>query len=156
MKLALKADRLIDGTGVDAVPNGVIVIENGRIAAVTTQEALQFAQGEEVDVIEVNGGSIMPGFIEMHSHIHCSAEEDAYTHIMTETDEVFLMRAVNAVRGCAFVRRNHHARPGGAQSSSLSYQAGDRGRHHPRTSHDNGRHSHHDYRWALQHVRHGS
>lgn len=98
MKLALKADRLIDGTGTDAVPNGVIVIENGRIAEVTTQEALQFPPGEEVDVIEVDGGSIMPGFIEMHSHIHCSAQEDAYTHIMTETDEVFLMRAVNAVR----------------------------------------------------------
>ena len=48
MKLALKADRLIDGTGADAVPNGVIVIEDGRIAEVTTLEALQFPPSEEV------------------------------------------------------------------------------------------------------------
>ena len=98
MKLALKADRLIDGTGADAVSNGAIVIENGRITEITTQEELQFAPGEDVEVIEVSGGSIMPGFIEMHSHMHCSAQEDAYAHIMTESDEVFLMRAVGAVR----------------------------------------------------------
>ncbi len=98
MKLALKADRLIDGTGADTVPNGVIVLEDGKISEITTQEALQFAPGEEVEVIEVNGGSIMPGFIEMHSHMHCSAEEDAYTHIITESDEIFIMRAVKAMR----------------------------------------------------------
>ena len=98
MKLALKADRLIDGTGADAVSNGAIVIENGKITEITTQQALQFAPGEDVEVIEVSGGSIMPGFIEMHSHMHCNAQEDAYAHIMTESDEVFLMRAVGAAR----------------------------------------------------------
>lgn len=98
MKLALKADRLIDGTGANPLQNGAIVIENQEIVEVTTHDALQFAPGEDVEVIEVEGGSLMPGFIEMHSHIHCSAEEDAFRHIMTESDEVFIMRAVNAVR----------------------------------------------------------
>ncbi len=98
MKLALKADRLIDGTGADAMQNAAIVIENGRITEITTQDALQFAPGEDVDVVLVEGGSIMPGFIEVHTHMHCSAEVEAYQHIMTETDEIFLMRAVGAVR----------------------------------------------------------
>ena len=98
MKLALKADRLIDGTGADAVQDAAIVIENGRITEVTTQDALQFAPGEDVDVVQVDGGSIMPGFIEVHTHMHCSAEVEAYKHIMTETNEIFLMRAVGAVR----------------------------------------------------------
>ena len=98
MKLVLKADRLIDGTGAKPLQSGAIVIENQEIVEVTTHDALQFADGEDAEVIEVDGGSIMPGFIEMHSHIHCSAEEDAYRHIMTESDEVFIMRAVNAVR----------------------------------------------------------
>ena len=98
MKLALKADRLIDGTGADAVQDAAIVIENGRITEITTQDALQFAPGEDVDVVQVDGGSIMPGFIEVHTHMHCSAEVDAYKHIMTETNEIFLMRAVGAVR----------------------------------------------------------
>ncbi len=100
MKLALMADRLIDGTGAASVQDGAIVIEDGRIAQITTQAELQLSRGDAdaAEVIEVSGGSIMPGFIEMHSHIHCSAEEDAYTHIITESDEVFLMRAVGAVR----------------------------------------------------------
>ena len=98
MKLALKADRLIDGTGADAVQDAAIVIENGRITEITTQDALQFAPGEDVDVVQVDGGSIMPGFIEVHTHMHCSAEVEAYKHIMTETNEIFLMRAVGAVR----------------------------------------------------------
>lgn len=98
MKLLLKADRLIDGTGADPVPNAAVLIEDGRIAQIAAADAIPLAPDDAVDVIEVSGGSIMPGFIEMHSHIHCSAELDAYTHITTESDEVFLMRAVGAVR----------------------------------------------------------
>ncbi len=98
MKLALKADRLIDGTGADPMPNAAVIVENGRIADITTQDAPQLAAIDPANIIDAPGGSIMPGFIEMHSHIHCSAEEDAYAHIMTESDEVFLMRAVGAVR----------------------------------------------------------
>lgn len=98
MKLLLKADRLIDGTGADPVPNAAVLIEDGRIAQIAAADAVPLAPDDAVDVIDVSGGSIMPGFIEMHSHIHCSAELDAYTHITTESDEVFLMRAVGAVR----------------------------------------------------------
>lgn len=98
MKLLLKADRLIDGTGADPVPNAAVLIEDGRIAQIAAADEVPLAPDDAVDVIEVSGGSIMPGFIEMHSHIHCSAELDAYTHITTESDEVFLMRAVGAVR----------------------------------------------------------
>ncbi len=98
MKLVLKADRLIDGTGADPVPDAALVIENGKIAQVAAQGELSFGEREDVDVIEVAGGTIMPGFIEMHSHIHCSAHTDAYTHITTESNETFIMRGVGAVR----------------------------------------------------------
>ena len=98
MKLVLKAARLIDGTGADPISNAALVIENGRITEVTTQEALRTAAGEEVDVIEAPGGSIMPGFIEMHTHMHISAEPDAQRHIMTDSHEVLLLRAAKAVR----------------------------------------------------------
>ena len=97
MKLVLKADRLIDGTGADPVSDSALVIEDGRITAITSQNNLP-GPSDDSDVIELSGGTIMPGFIEMHSHMHCSAETDAYQHIMTETDQVFLMRAVGAVR----------------------------------------------------------
>ena len=98
MKLVLKAGLLIDGTGAPPVENGAVVVSEGRIAEVTTQDRLALGEREDVDVIDVPGGALMPGFIEMHTHIHCSAQTDAYTHIMTESDETFIMRGVSAVR----------------------------------------------------------
>ena len=98
MKLVLKADRLIDGTGSDPVRSAAVVVKDGRISEVTTQDRLQIGEREDVEVIDVAGGTLMPGFIEMHSHIHCSAKEDAYTHITTESNETFIMRGVAAVR----------------------------------------------------------
>ena len=98
MKLVLKADRLIDGTGSDPVQGAAVVVKDGRISEVTTQDKLQIGEREDVEVIEVAGGTLMPGFIEMHSHIHCSAKEDAYTHITTESNETFIMRGTKAVR----------------------------------------------------------
>jgi len=98
MKLVLKAGRLIDGTGAPPVENGAVVVSGGRIAEVTTQDKLALGEREDADVIDIPGGTLMPGFIEMHTHIHCSAQTDAYTHIMTESDETFIMRGVSAVR----------------------------------------------------------
>jgi imidazolonepropionase-like amidohydrolase len=98
MKLIIKADRLIDGTGAEPVSNAALVVENGRISDITTRNRLETGPNDDADVITVAGGSIMPGFIEMHTHMHCSAAVDAYRHITTESDEVFLMRAVYAVR----------------------------------------------------------
>ena len=98
MKLVLKANHLIDSTGADPLSNAALVIENGRISEITTQDKLQIGENEEAKVISVDDGTIMAGFIEMHSHIHCSAQEDAYTHITTESNETFLMRGVQAVR----------------------------------------------------------
>ena len=97
MKLVLKADRLIDGTGTDPVSDAALIIEDGRITDITSRSKVT-GLSDDHDVIELSGGTIMPGFIEMHSHMHCSAETDAYQHIMTESDQVFLMRAVGAVR----------------------------------------------------------
>ena len=98
MKLVLKADHLIDSTGADPISNAALVIENGRISQITTQDKLHIGENEEAKIIAVDDGTIMAGFIEMHSHIHCSAQEDAYTHITTESNETFLMRGVQAVR----------------------------------------------------------
>jgi len=36
MKLVLKADRLIDGTGADPVPNAAVTIEDGRITQIAS------------------------------------------------------------------------------------------------------------------------
>jgi imidazolonepropionase-like amidohydrolase len=96
MRRILIADQLIDGTGAAAVPNGALIMENGRIEAVTTRD--QLGAEPEGEVVELAGGTIMPGFIEVHAHMHCSAEADAYEQVMNETHDELLMRSVDAVR----------------------------------------------------------
>ena len=98
MKLVLKADRLINGSSSKVVPNAAVVIEGETISKVCSQSELTETELAEARVIGSSGGTLMPGFIEMHSHIHCSAESDAYTHITTETNETFLLRGSQAVR----------------------------------------------------------
>ena len=98
MKLLLKAGLLIDGTGTTAVSEGAVVIDGDRISKVCKQSELLESDISGAEIIHKPNGTLMPGFIEMHSHIHCSAHTDAYTHITTESNETFLMRGTQAVR----------------------------------------------------------
>ncbi len=98
MKLILKADRLIDGSSTKVMPHAAVVIEGDTISKVCSQSELTETELDDARVIDSSNGTLIPGFIEMHSHIHCSAESDAYTHITTETNETFLLRGSQAVR----------------------------------------------------------
>ena len=98
MKYIIQSDRLIDGSGSIPAQNGVIVIENDKISKICAGSELTEADKNQAEILSVPGGSILPGFIEMHSHIHCSSEADAYEHITTESNETFLLRGTQAVR----------------------------------------------------------
>ena len=98
MKYIIQSDRLIDGSGSIPAQNGVIVIENDKISKICATSELTEADKNQAEILSVPGGSILPGFIEMHSHIHCSSEADAYEHITTESNETFLLRGTQAVR----------------------------------------------------------
>jgi imidazolonepropionase-like amidohydrolase len=62
---------LIDGTGTDAVPDGVVVIRDGRI--VSAGPRAQLAIPANANIIDVQGGTILPGFINAHVHATDSA-----------------------------------------------------------------------------------
>ena len=98
MKYIIQSDRLIDGSGSIPAQNGAIVIENDKISKICATSELTEGDKNQAEIISVPGGSILPGFIEMHSHIHCSSETDAYEHITTESNETFLLRGTQAVR----------------------------------------------------------
>jgi Tol biopolymer transport system component/imidazolonepropionase-like amidohydrolase len=64
--LALINGTLIDGTGAEPIPDAVLLIRNGRITAVGPRD--EIAIPEDADVIDVQGGTILPGFINAHVH----------------------------------------------------------------------------------------
>ena len=98
MKTILKAGLTIDGISDSPLKNQAIVIENSTISKICHQNELTDEDTENSDLIENPDGVIMPGFIEMHSHIHCSAETNAYHHATTESNEILLTRGTKAVR----------------------------------------------------------
>ena len=81
MKYIIQADRLIDGSGSEPLKNGAVVTDGGKIIKVCTSDQLTQSDKNNAETLTVPGGSILPGFIEMHSHIPVS-----YTHLTLPTN----------------------------------------------------------------------
>ena len=59
--------RIIDGTGTDAIENGVLLLRGDRIEAVGTEEQVSVPFG--ATRVELNGRTIFPGLINTHGHV---------------------------------------------------------------------------------------
>ncbi len=64
--LAVTGGTLIDGTGRAPIDNAVIVIENGRFAAVGRAGDVTVPQGAQI--VDATGKTILPGFLDGHCH----------------------------------------------------------------------------------------
>jgi imidazolonepropionase-like amidohydrolase len=65
--VVLRAARLIDGTGAAPVQNGVVVITDDKIVAVGRDGAVAVPQGAKV--VDLGDATLLPGFIDAHTHI---------------------------------------------------------------------------------------
>lgn len=65
--VVLQAARVIDGTGVAPIQNGVVVVTEDRIVAVGRQGAVTIPAGARV--IDLGNSTLLPGFIDAHTHI---------------------------------------------------------------------------------------
>lgn len=65
--IAIKAARLIDGTGRPPVQNGMVIIKDDRITAVGPANSLSIPAGAKV--IDLGDATLLPGFIDAHTHI---------------------------------------------------------------------------------------
>ncbi|HEX9728472.1 MAG TPA: amidohydrolase family protein [Gemmatimonadales bacterium] len=62
---AVRAGRLVDGTGAAPRSNVIILIENDRITAVGPDVRIP----RDARVIDLSGMTVMPGFIDAHTHV---------------------------------------------------------------------------------------
>jgi imidazolonepropionase-like amidohydrolase len=58
---------LIDGTGTEAIQDGAVVIQDGRIVAAGPRTQVEIPSN--TNTIDVRGGTILPGFINAHVHL---------------------------------------------------------------------------------------
>ena len=90
------AGRLIDGRSDEARTRVSIVIEDGKIVKV--QDG--FAKGQEGDtVIDLSEHTVMPGFMDMHTHLMGQHSKNSYT------EKFFMNKSEYALRSVVFAKR---------------------------------------------------
>jgi len=76
--LVVQGGRLIDGTGRPPVENSVIVIRAGRFQAVGRSGEVSIPV--DAEVIDVQGKTVLPGFIDGHGHLE-DFHGELYLHL---------------------------------------------------------------------------
>src|SRR5437870_3461196 len=65
--VAIKAARLVDGTGKPAIPNAVIIVRGERIEAVGPANNISIPP--DAQIIDLGSDTLMPGLIDGHVHL---------------------------------------------------------------------------------------
>jgi len=64
---ALVGARIWDGTGADVIPDGILLIQDGRIIGAGSAGDLEVPAGAEV--VDLQGRTLIPGLINTHGHV---------------------------------------------------------------------------------------
>lgn len=96
--LLLTGARVLDPSGDRLLDGRDVLVENGRIAAVGAAGTLQAPAGARR--IDLQGATLIPGLIEMHSHLllHPYDETPWDDQVLKESLELRTIRAVTAAR----------------------------------------------------------
>jgi imidazolonepropionase-like amidohydrolase len=65
--VALRATRLLDGTGAPAINNAVVIVTDNKITAVGDAASVRVPAGAKV--IDLGDVTLLPGFIDAHTHL---------------------------------------------------------------------------------------
>lgn len=97
MLKAIIAERLIDGTGAEPLPQPIVLVRDRRIAAIHSGALADLKLEEEVQVIECPDRTILPGLIDVHVHLTFSIEPTSAAIRWTlaqESDETLALRTL--------------------------------------------------------------
>ncbi len=94
------ADRVSNGDMTGWLSDSAVKIVDGKIADVLQMSSLPSDIEETSEVLRLGDVSLMPGLVDAHCHMHCSATKDAQALALAEKDDIqrLTMRAVSAMR----------------------------------------------------------
>lgn len=78
--IVLKAARIFDGRGDRTLPNGVVVVRGSRIVAAGSNVAIPAG----AEVVDLGDSTLLPGFIDAHTHIAGEGHDDYYKGVFED------------------------------------------------------------------------
>jgi imidazolonepropionase-like amidohydrolase len=91
---AIKAARVIDGVSGEPLVNGVVLVDGEVISAIGTDVDIP----EGIEVIDLGEATVLPGFIDAHTHIMADGVEDYGDMLYRNSTPYRTLMAVAAVR----------------------------------------------------------
>jgi imidazolonepropionase-like amidohydrolase len=92
-RTAIRAGRLIDGVGPQAMPDVVILIEGDRITGV----GRNLSPPPDARVLDLSAYTVLPGFIDAHTHV-CFAPQDGKDPVLTKSIPFRALQGAAAAR----------------------------------------------------------
>ncbi|HZS33931.1 MAG TPA: amidohydrolase family protein [Methylomirabilota bacterium] len=80
------------------LPDHAVLTEAGRIRAVVPRGELPGDVAATHRAHDLGDVSLLPGLVDVHAHMHCSATPDAYDLVTTESHEALCLRAATNLR----------------------------------------------------------
>ncbi|HVA87763.1 MAG TPA: amidohydrolase family protein [Candidatus Saccharimonadales bacterium] len=94
----ITADRLIDGLGGPPIPNGGVMIHDGKIVRVGAGDELRAPDGATVERHHRAGTSIVPGYVDAHTHVIAPGDGTPGEGVAATDDDILLLQAAANVR----------------------------------------------------------
>ena len=96
--VALKAARVIDGTGTAPIQNGVVVVTDDRIVSVGAAGSIAIPAGART--VDLGNATLLPGFIDAHTHVigRALGDPDANDQSVRDVDSFAAILGVVNVR----------------------------------------------------------
>src|SRR5215468_10706344 len=97
--IVIKAGRVYDGVADRALEHAYVVVDGNVITAVGPQTELAGSAERFVQVLDLGAGAtVLPGLINMHTHMSFSSGDSIFADHQRESYEIKLIRAVENVQ----------------------------------------------------------
>jgi imidazolonepropionase-like amidohydrolase len=96
-KRIFKAKRVANADVSGWLDDHAVIVEDGVITAVEPSSNVSSAR-DSYEIFDLGDVSLLPGLIDAHSHMHCSATYDAQSLALSENDQQLTIRATNNMR----------------------------------------------------------
>ncbi|MBI4220133.1 MAG: amidohydrolase family protein [Chloroflexi bacterium] len=97
-RTVFKARRVADQDASSWLSDHAVLVDDGRIEAVIPQAQLPAEVASSRKVFDLGDVSLLPGLVDVHAHMHCSATPDAYRLVTTEPVDQLLLRSSTNIR----------------------------------------------------------